>query len=218
LAALVAFAAATGSPIDADKLPDRPVIVQPVPASAPVRNGLPAASKLNATQDDSTKSNSINKVEDVELKGTIQKVSGNTITVNGQSITIAPSTKVEGKLEVGATVRVEGMNQNGSFVAKEVNVTLTSTGAKSSDDKSKKTDVTIKPSDDKKKIDATIKPSDDKKLEDQSKHDSKDDSKKDDKSGKSGSDDSKKDDKSGSSDKSGSDKSGSSDKDGSGHH
>ena len=213
LAALVALAAAVGSPIDAKKLPDRPAIVQPAPAAP---KGLVSTTNSKSSDDANKALDNSSKLNRIEIQGAIVSVKTNgattTITVGDQSITVDAKTKVQGKLEVGAKVQIEAIKEaNGNLVASQVEV--------------KKTDVIVKPSDDKKKTDATIKPSDDKLGKSGT-----DDSKQDDKSGsseKSGSDKSG-DDKSGSSesDKSGDDKSGSSEKsgkgggsdDGSGHH
>ncbi len=63
------------------------------------------------------------KPQTVEVKGTIEAIQGNTITVDGQKITLGPGVEIDGELKVGATVEIKGVQQpNGVIVAKEVEV------------------------------------------------------------------------------------------------
>ena len=189
---LTALGTAIGAPMDAKKMPDRPAIVQSAPASVPAKNVAPAQNAVPGTsKDDKTTVPSV-KTEDVHIAGAITSINGNTITVNGKTITVDAKTKVEGKLELGKVVQIEGVNQNGTMIAKEVK------GTKPDDSKTSVTNSSSNQANDQSK--------------DKSSDDKKDDSKKDGSDGKSGGSD----DKSGSGDDS-KGKGGGSD-DGPGHH
>lgn len=164
---LTAMSSATGGFADAKKMPDRPAIVQSVPASVSTKNAAPLSVKADNKGNDPAKSTG------VELQGAITNINGNTITVNGVKITLDAKTKVEGKPQVGVLVRVEGINQNGNVIAKEIQV------AKSNDSNT----TTVKPSDDKSKDEKVDKPDDNDAKEDQNDVDKSPNDKGDDKSG-----------------------------------
>jgi hypothetical protein len=204
MAALAALSAAIGTPVDAGKLPDRPAIVQSVPASS---KGVISTSP-NQPSDFTKSSDDVNKVLDnssksnqIEVAGTVASVQTNgsttTITIGGQTITVDSSTKVEGKLEVGAQVQVEATKQaSGDLVAFQIEV---------------KTASATKPTED--KTSTQIKSGDTKNSKDSGSQISSNDSKSDTKS-VSGTNDSSSNDKSGTSsinDSSSSDKSGTND-------
>lgn len=212
-AALAALSAAIGSPVEVNKSPDRPAIVQAAPAStknAVTTNSNKNASAVTKPSDDKKSAvDNSSKLNHIEIKGTVESVNANgnttTITVGNQTISVDSKTKVEGKLETGVKVQIEAIQQiNGSLVASQVEV--------------KKDDVIVKPSDDtdtkgktddskdvKKDEHSNVKAgSDDSKIETTS-NDSKSS---DDKSGSSSSEDSKSGDDKGSSGSSGDSKSG----------
>ncbi len=61
--------------------------------------------------------------QEFDVKGTIDAIQGDTITVDGKKITLGPGVQVEGQLKVGATVEIQGVLQpNGVLVVKEVDV------------------------------------------------------------------------------------------------
>ena len=70
--------------------------------------------------------------QEFEVRGEISAVSGNTFVVLGQTITVDPSKvsefKQKGILEVGKRVKVEGVIQNGTKFASEINVIGTGQG------------------------------------------------------------------------------------------
>ncbi|MEW5718508.1 MAG: DUF5666 domain-containing protein [Chloroflexota bacterium] len=168
VALVAALSVATGSPTTTGAAPDRPAIVVPVSSSAG------SASPSSSTQS-------------TEIKGTIQSINGNTIVVNGIEITLTSSTEIKGKLQVGATVQVEGAKQtNGVFLAKEVQVgggSSASSDLSKKDDSSPGADDKSKDSDDKsggsvgddKSRDDDDKSSSDSKHDDDKKDDSDDD-------------------------------------------
>jgi len=60
---------------------------------------------------------------EMQVSGTVEAYSSTSITVNGQSIDLLPSTKIEGALAVGVQVQVEAvLNADGSLSAKSVEV------------------------------------------------------------------------------------------------
>jgi hypothetical protein len=60
---------------------------------------------------------------EMQVSGTVDAYSSTSITVNGQSIDLLPSTKIEGALDVGVQVQVEAvLNADGSLSAKSVEV------------------------------------------------------------------------------------------------
>jgi len=70
--------------------------------------------------------------QEFEVRGEISAVSGNTFVVLGQTITVDPSKvskfKQKGILEVGKRVKAEGVIQNGTKFASEINVIGTGQG------------------------------------------------------------------------------------------
>ena len=70
--------------------------------------------------------------QEFEIRGEISAVSGNTFVVLGQTITVDPSKvskfKQKGILEVGKRVKAEGVIQNGTKFASEINVIGTGQG------------------------------------------------------------------------------------------
>lgn len=142
LALIAALSAATGHPVDAGRMPDRPAIVAPAPSSAGATNS--------------------SKSSGVEIEGTLASINGNTIIVNGQQVTLDAKTKVGGKLQAGATVQVEGTRQNGTILAKQVDV-------KKADAKS-----SITKSDDTGKDDKDVNDKDDKDVNDKDNKDKND--------------------------------------------
>ena len=185
MALLAALFAIFGTSVDGHKMPDRPAIVQSVPASTkgvlPANNSSKSALSSTTPSDDSIKSMDKNSIPNrIEMTGAIKnmKTTGGstTLEVSNQTFIVDVKTKVTGKLEVGALVLVEATQQtNGTLLASSVQVI---------------------------KVDVTVQPPDNQKPEAQS---NKDDSKKDD--GKTDNKDSSSGDKSGTSG-SGDDKSG----------
>jgi len=59
---------------------------------------------------------------EVELEGAIEALTSTTITVNGKVLLVNGGTEVEGTLAPGVMVEVEAVGQNGTLVAKEIEV------------------------------------------------------------------------------------------------
>ncbi len=98
LALLTALSAAAGgmpSPTTDAMLPAQPAIVAPALDSDPAS---PA----------------------VEIKGQIQSINGNVITVDGKQIAIAKNARIQVSLTVGAFVKAEGSLVDGVLVAREI--------------------------------------------------------------------------------------------------
>jgi Domain of unknown function (DUF5666) len=93
-ALIAALNAATGAPIDANNMPDRPPIIAPtmerIPRTSP-KATLAATEPVAAT---------------TAITGTIASMKDGVIVVNGQSITLSSSTQVKGEVKTGATVSV----------------------------------------------------------------------------------------------------------------
>jgi hypothetical protein len=93
-ALIAALNAATGAPIDPNSMPDRPPIIAPTMERMP--RSLPVAT-LAANGPTVT----------TAITGTITSVNGGVIVVNGQSITLGPSTQVKGQIEPGVSVKAQ---------------------------------------------------------------------------------------------------------------
>ncbi len=93
-ALIAALNAATGAPIDANNMPDRPPIIAPtmerIPHTAP-KATLATTQPIAAT---------------TTFTGTIASMQDGVIVVNGQSITLSSSTQIKGQLKTGASVSV----------------------------------------------------------------------------------------------------------------
>lgn len=91
-AVFAALNVATGAPVDAENLPDRPAIVAPTINPNPVLfatiTPLPAPSTA-------------------EVDGIISTIQDNIVIVNGQRITLVASTQVNGQLKVGAPLKAQ---------------------------------------------------------------------------------------------------------------
>lgn len=91
-AVFAALNVATGAPVDAENLPDRPAIVAPTINPNPVLfatiTPLPAPSTA-------------------EVDGIISTIQDNIVIVNGQRITLVASTRVNGQLKVGAPLKAQ---------------------------------------------------------------------------------------------------------------
>jgi hypothetical protein len=60
---------------------------------------------------------------EVKIRGTVETYGDGSITINGQSISLLPSTRIEGVLAVGVSAEVEAlMGTDGTLVAKSVEV------------------------------------------------------------------------------------------------
>lgn len=204
LMAALAALTAIGLPVEAKKMPDRPAIVQPLPASAksvaPASNPGKSSVGSAKARDDSGKSlDNSSKANRIEITGAIKSIkndgSATTIVVGNQIIIVDAKTKVTGKLDVGVKIQIEAIQQsNGSLLASTVEVKKADANVNPSDDKNSST---LKTDDTKKEDKSVIKSGSD----DSPSHDlnndggSKDDSASHDQN----------DDKSGSGDKSGSD-------------
>ena len=57
-----------------------------------------------------------------ELKGTIESLTDTSVVINGQTIVFGDNIEIEGILEVGASVEIEYVEDNGSLVALEIEV------------------------------------------------------------------------------------------------
>ncbi len=93
-ALIAALNAATGAPIDANNMPDRPPIIAPtmerIPRTSP-KATLAATKPVAAT---------------TAITGTIASMKDGVIVVNGQSITLSASTQIKGQVKTGAAVTV----------------------------------------------------------------------------------------------------------------
>jgi Domain of unknown function (DUF5666) len=94
-ALIAALNAATGAPIDANNMPDRPPIVAPTMERIPHK--LPVATSV-ATKP---------MVATTTITGTIASMKDGMIVVDGQSITLSSSTQITGSVKTGSPVRVQ---------------------------------------------------------------------------------------------------------------
>jgi type VI secretion system secreted protein VgrG len=59
--------------------------------------------------------------EEIEFEGTLQSISGNVWTVDGQAVTVTGSTEIKDNPQVGDTVRVRALQQpDGSLIAERI--------------------------------------------------------------------------------------------------
>lgn len=59
---------------------------------------------------------------DIGLEGAVQALSSTGVTVDGKTVQLTSSTKVEGTLPIGITVEVEVVMRNGSLIATQIKV------------------------------------------------------------------------------------------------
>ena len=60
--------------------------------------------------------------KEIEVKGTVQSLQGNTIVVNGQRIVLDPGAQIRGTLDVGAAVQIEGTQVGNVMIARQIEV------------------------------------------------------------------------------------------------
>lgn len=102
LALLAALNVATGGPGDVDNLPDRPAIVAPTPIPAEATNTPESTA--------------------VEMDGLVLYVSAELVIVNGVSVHLNAPVEIKGQLEIGALVRVQGIQRGNVIAARQIDV------------------------------------------------------------------------------------------------
>src|SRR5262249_17968312 len=105
------FADKKGLPINASEIHSGSV-AQP---KGFVEDTTLTASEVDVEDDDNQGEN-----EDIQVDGIIEALSASSITVSGMVFQVTPSTEVEGDIAVGNAVTVEGMDQNGTLIATQI--------------------------------------------------------------------------------------------------
>lgn len=117
LALVAALNVLAGTPSNPGSMPDRPAIVQSVPAAPAVSQKNKEVESVKIETPEAKPASS-----SVEIKGAITNIQGKVITVNGQKITLGSNVEIKGQLKVGAAVQVEAVKVNGNLTASEIEV------------------------------------------------------------------------------------------------